>query len=413
MRPLIDFISSKTQGWIKNISAMLLILIVGGCDIKKNNDAESSTVVKIFNNSSFSKNYQPIDIKQTSDGGYLILGSTRVDVSSFLGVYIMKLDKNGNFIKDTTLEGTTLNPVYNLMGVGLSYYFFAMNGLTLATKLVKIEESGNISEVGQFDQLTYPLYVNIDGSNNFILQSYNRDDRSTVVSKINTNGEVLASKSFSIGFGDYDVEEPIIDHLTQTGKTLPFIAGSLSNGRYYFNGFYNYTLSLVFFDFNSKDDVEPGVLQGYRSERVISSATEVAGSTLAVSRYAYGNHYLIPNAILNTANGDISASSDLNGYFLPEIESDAKIINKKLELNGKSLLVYGTTTKDKQIALYFYESTTAKLLKAKYLGFSNPFEIGNFVTTKDGGLAIIGTTFVAGKFPRICLFKLSSSDLGI
>lgn len=397
---------------IRSLFVLFAVCFFISCDVKKNNNAESSTLVKIFNNSSFSKNYQPIDIKQTSDGGYLVLGSTRLEASSFLGVYLMKLDKNGNFVKDTTLEESILNPIYNLMAIGNEYFFFAMNGITLSSKLIKIDENINSSEIAQFDQLIYPLYASLDASNNFILQSYNRDERATIVSKISAGGTVLASKSFGIGFGDFDVEEPIIDHLTQTGKLLPFISGNSSNGRYYFNGFYNFTLSLVFFDFNSDNDVEPGVLQGYRGERGVSSALEVSGNNMALSRFAYGKNYLIPNAIIGTADGDISASSDLQGYYLPEIEADSKVICKKLAIKGKNLIVYGVTTKDKQIALYYYD-TSSKLIKSSYFGFSNPYEIGNFIQTLDGGLAIVGTTYVAGKFPRICLFKIGSNDLGI
>jgi hypothetical protein len=32
-------------------------------------------------------------------------------------------------------------------------------------------------------------------------------------------------------------------------------------------------------------------------------------------------------------------------------------------------------------------------------------------TTKDGGLVVCGTTYVAGRFPRICLFKISAEEL--
>ena len=43
--------------------------------------------------------------------------------------------------------------------------------------------------------------------------------------------------------------------------------------------------------------------------------------------------------------------------------------------------------------------------------FLNPFEIANLVQTSDGGLAVCGTTYLAGRFPRICIFKLSKNKL--
>jgi hypothetical protein len=40
-----------------------------------------------------------------------------------------------------------------------------------------------------------------------------------------------------------------------------------------------------------------------------------------------------------------------------------------------------------------------------------PYEIAAMTTTSDGGLAVCGITCVAGRFPRICLFKISGAEL--
>jgi hypothetical protein len=61
--------------------------------------------------------------------------------------------------------------------------------------------------------------------------------------------------------------------------------------------------------------------------------------------------------------------------------------------------------------LYFYDEATGTFITSKYLGFSNPFEIAQVISTEDGGLAVCGTTYVAGRFPRICLIKLHPEDL--
>ena len=46
-----------------------------------------------------------------------------------------------------------------------------------------------------------------------------------------------------------------------------------------------------------------------------------------------------------------------------------------------------------------------------YLGFSNPFEVASLIRTEDEGLLVCGTTYLAGRFPRICLFKLSKENV--
>ena len=79
-------------------------------------------------------------------------------------------------------------------------------------------------------------------------------------------------------------------------------------------------------------------------------------------------------------------------------------------IDSKNVLIYGTDTKSKQIGLLFYEESAGTFLSSRYLGFSNPFEIANLIQTEDGGLAVCGTTYLAGRFPRICIFKLSKDQ---
>ncbi len=74
-------------------------------------------------------------------------------------------------------------------------------------------------------------------------------------------------------------------------------------------------------------------------------------------------------------------------------------------------MIYASDTKSKQIGLFFYEEVSGRFMSSKYLGFTNPFEIGNLAVTSDEGLVVCGTTYLAGRFPRICIFKLSKDEL--
>jgi len=90
---------------------------------------------------------------------------------------------------------------------------------------------------------------------------------------------------------------------------------------------------------------------------------------------------------------------------------DAPVRIIKTTISGKEVLIYASNTRSRQISLFFYNKTTGVFIGSHYLGFSNPFEVANLVSTTDGGLIVCGTTYVAGRFPRICLFKLSSETL--
>lgn len=390
--------------------AIVALLLAGCKEIKENNkntDPKANFLV-IYENNDFSKSYIPIDIQQTSDGGYLILAKRRINESSFYGVYLMKADNTGQFVSGEEVTTDIVNPVNNFIKVGNTFYFFAMDRLSLETKLMSANEDGTAAEINTIADVIYPLYASLDESTGqFLLQHYDRDDLKTVVSRISTAGAVTAQRAFNIGFGDFDVEEPIIDHLTGNGKKLPFLVGS-AGGAYYFNGFYNYTLSTVFFSFNTST---PGLLQGYKDEKCISAMFNLGSNTFATAKYAYGTNTFSPRATINTASGSIASNSDLTGNVILELKPDAQVVLKQIVGQGTSVMAYNSDTKNAQITLYFYDPTSGNFRGSKHFGYSNPYETGNFVQTADGGLALVGTTYVAGRFPRIVLIKMSQEEL--
>jgi hypothetical protein len=379
-------------------------------DLKDNKNVDpTASFVKVYNSELFDKTYIPIDIKQTANGEYIILGKTRIEDSQFMGVYILRADAEGNFIGDQTLDAEFVHPLNNLFQIGSDFYFFCMHGLTLNAKLMRINATdGQASEVAQLGVI-YPLAASLEGSN-FLLYHYNRDELASVISSITPSGSITASKSYSIGTGEFDVEEPIIDHLTGTRPPIPFFCGSVG-GKPFFNGFYNYTLSVVFADFNAGEDAVPGVLQGYRDERGLSAGVSLGGNTFAGAKFQYGQNYLLPRVDFNTAEGAVESSSDLEGRSFPQLIPNAPIIIKRMTLGGRNVVLYGSTTQSKQMALFAYDEASGVLLGTKYLGATNPFEIGGFTKTLDEGLAVVGTTYVVGRFPRFCLYKLDSKDL--
>ena len=81
-----------------------------------------------------------------------------------------------------------------------------------------------------------------------------------------------------------------------------------------------------------------------------------------------------------------------------------------LELNSSVYTLIATTAKSQQIVLHFYDNTGA-YVGVDYLGFSSPYQLGAIRVTADNGLAILGSTQVAGKFQRMCLFKKSEAEL--
>jgi len=376
------------------------IFLFIGCANDSDPVADKASFTRIYDNNKYNASFFPIDIKQTPDGGYLILGGRRIDDSSFSGIYIMKVDEFGGFVSEQEVDETFVNPIAPLLENGGNYYFFCMTSVGLQPQLFQLDAEGTLSEpisVGG----SYPAAAAVDG-NNFVLLSYDNLNKKTVVSVITPTGSISQAKGFSIGAGDA-VEEPIISHFLRTGKQIPFLVGKTASGQYYFNGFYNYTLSLAFTNLSA--DEPQGVIQGQQDDGGLSQVVPLDGGKFALARFNFGDNYFLPNASLNTSG--VSSSIDLGGNPFPELIANAPVKILRVTINSKKVALYGSDTKSKQIALFGYDESTGEFIGSKYLGFSNPFEIASIVSTADGGLAICGTTFVAGRFPRICLFKLS------
>ena len=393
-----------------NFKSFIIILasvgFVFSCSEESNPTFDTDNFTAIFDNNKFETSYFPIDIRETPDGGYLVLGGRRLNDSNFTGIYLLKADKFGNFVKEIEVDETSVNPIANLTTFQGKYYFFCMDPMTQVAQIADVDpELAAVTITPVQGGLTYPSAASFV-DNSFVLLSYDNGNKESIISLVSISGGVQASKGYSIGTGE-DIEEPIINHFIRTGRQYPFEAGKVSSNLYFFNGFYNYTFSLVFTNISSDDPV--GVVQGQQDDGGFSAVTSLGGTRFASSRFNFGDNFILPNKDLATSGN--SSSTDLGGYSLPEMVENAKVKILRATVDNKDVLIYGTDTKSKQIGLLFYEETSGTFLNSRYLGFSNPFEIANLIQTADGGLAVCGTTYLAGRFPRICIFKLSKDKL--
>lgn len=383
---------------------LLSLLVLAGCDISDNDAVDPSEgFFKIYDNNLFDASFIPIDIKQTTDGGYLILSSKRIETSNFTGVNLIKVDKEGNFIEEQIIDEQYVGPVDQLIKIADNYHFMAMDATSLQAMLFTVNDSSRVTAINPTG-LTYPMYIAEDGENILAL-SYNNGDKNSIISRVSTTGQTLQSAAYSIGAGN-DTEAPIITHFTRTGRQLPFFAGRMNGGVYYFNGFYNYTISLVFTNFG---DEPLGVVQGQQDDGGFSSGMSISGGNFALSRFNFGDNFIIPSIDLNTTG--TTSATDFEGNAFPELSDNAPVVLDLINIDGQEAILYGSNTKSGQIILMAYSKTSGELLGTKYLGSTYPYQIADFIVTEDMGLAVVGNTSVAGRFDRICLFKLSTEEL--
>jgi hypothetical protein len=384
------------------LSYLLLLAVFWGCDISRNDADPASTFVKIYDDDRFEQEYYPLDVVQTVDDGYLILSEKKFDQSLFTSVHILKTDALGNVVSQTELAGNYVNAVNGWSKIGSNYYFVCMDESNLSANLVAVDETGTPAAPISLGGITYPLVVTQDGSDMVVL-SYDNTNGQSVLSVVTADGQVNQQVKYSIGSG-VDVEKPIIDHLTRNGPALPFAVGRLANGLYYFNGFYNFTFSLVFSNFGTSPT---GVCQGQLSQGGISAIADLGNDVFGVARFNFGANFI--NPLANISTNSITSSIDLGGNTFPEIAVSARV--KLIDFEQDKKWLYGTHTQSTKLVLYGFEQESGNILGTEYLGSGNPYSFASFTQTADGGIAVLAQTSIEGRFPRIALFKRDAEFL--
>lgn len=189
------------------------LLFLGAC--KKNKIAPTESFIKIYDDLNGSNQYTPLSIVETADGGYLILSAHKG-----WQVFILKIDELGEFQWKIELPEKYVNATPNIVQHNNKNYVICMDQIGLTTYLLEIDVSAsNVNEVQHFTNITYPTYAFSNG-NYFYIQSYDRNSRRTVLSKLSGNlSAVAVSAHFNV---NTDVENRIIEHVTFSGKRMPF-----------------------------------------------------------------------------------------------------------------------------------------------------------------------------------------------
>ncbi|WP_420317693.1 hypothetical protein [Ekhidna sp.] len=366
--------------------------------------ALNESFFKIYDDSNLDVSYRPIDVVETVDG-FIILAGTELSKSDFMGVKLIKIDEEGNYEFESDLDDYVV-PVGDmyLNDADSNSYFFAMNPANLEAVLIAVNPQLEIQVESAIGNINYPLSSAILSNGNLLLQSYDPLTQETEISEIGLDGSLIAGNSYSIGPGD-DVQEEIINHyLNASERPLPFLCGEVSSGNYYFNGFYNYSFSLVFTDFTA---TPTGVVQGQSSNAGLRAVMPLSDGNFAVAGFQFDANYQLASTTLST-NGTTS-SVDLFPGNMAEIKpyTPAKIINYS---DASSYSIFASETKSRQILLNFY-TENGEISGMHKIGYLNPFTFSSIKVGSDHSLLVLGTTFVAGRFERIALNKISQTEL--
>ncbi|HET9053008.1 MAG TPA: hypothetical protein VFM90_02470, partial [Cyclobacteriaceae bacterium] len=259
---------------LKRILLFLIpVIVLNACLEESSERLDKKAFTRIYDNSEFYSSFYAIDMKQTADGGYLILGGkTDVvkeggetqNVNTPMGAYLLKTDAFGKIVNELQLEETYVYPIGKLNPIGDSFYFFCMDAGTNAF-LVNVDQLATFSSVIPLSAtLTLPLassVVDVSGNTgSLLLLSYDNSSQESVLTKVSTTGTVSNESRFYTG-AESPIDDLVLNHANREGTQFPFTVGQTSNGTYFFNGFINYTFSLVFTGLGGNEDVE-GIVYG-------------------------------------------------------------------------------------------------------------------------------------------------------
>lgn len=384
---------------MKHIASFIyLLFLMSACDISKNKALPENPFTVIFENNNNGNDYFPLDIKQTPDKGYLILAEVQNTTSDFPLVYLIKTDEKGKVLWEKQSENL-VSPASQLIENGTDYAFICMNNNSFTTQLTKADE--NLTLISEISGIVYPLAAQKVSAGIALLSYDFADGNQTKFTVLNLSGNVISTKKYD--FSEDVKERIIVNYLQRRGKRLPFFVGENGSGNYYFNGITDdFSLSLNFVS-------QTGKITGVRYESGLSGVLPLANGKFAIALFdvAGNTRFLSQETIEQT---QVKSVKDLTGTTFQEIQNFSPIIFKKAVLNSKNIFLLAATTKNGQASVSCYDENSGNFIGSTYFGSGTKTEIGNLTQTADGGLAVLVKNYVAGRFGRIMLYKITKDQ---
>ncbi len=423
-------------GGLLKIALLMPLVFLGvfSCNPEFTEPDPSLSFRRIYDKST-TMHYLGIDIKQTTDNGYGILGV--VDREP----YLLKVDKNGDFLWDTD-NGQLVayrDPVPTLLASVLdgqreAFFFFCLKktGLEWTPILLRYtRDDQTCTEYSlQFDDNSFftesvSLLKAVEvNSGIFLLMVVENDGDTLHLLEVNTAGRIIGHLEHTVSnncFYAYDVEDQRYHH-----------AGRITNS------------PLFYYQTFMDNDIlgAPGKLE----EDCFSTGLGLVGGADLNAEYSLNIPFLaltwhvptnfsVDEAVSNTENGPDSEitmsgariTDDIVYYFVNK--KNTELVNEKGEMvaqvNHEKGVYMLTMTKEEKQFVFFASTTRGDTIEI--LGYDwetggytggmdilaaiKNYETAAFIATSDGGQAVLGNTNVQARMGRICLFKLSEDEV--
>ena len=390
-------------------SYLFLLLLLPGfftmCS-KKTEMEPDENWVRIYDHSDYNRLFNPLDVKEIADQNFLVLASSKPDTTVWPVPFLLSTGRDGD-ISWSVYNENYISPVPDIIQTDGGYYFFCMDN-ALGTHVLKINTDGSSPELYKsFANITYPLYASKTADGKILLTSYNRVNRSTVLTCFDKGFSIIWSNEYP-GIENY--EEKVRLHLTRQDSNFPFFTGEVkseASGYYFVNGFYNFVFSLLFV--SPLNGELSGVVNGIPYSAAASSLIQRSNSGYILTRFDENQNYINPEPSISFVS--VSNITAMGGTSWPEINRNAIVKSIKTNINGNEIIVVSTVTRSNQVLILFFDPETGVMNTSRYFGSTYPVSLASVIPTEEGGLAVLTQTYVAGRFSRIQLFKISPEKL--
>ena len=439
-----------------------LCLFFFSCNPKSAGIDASESFSRIYNKTD-THSYNSVDIKQTMDGGYIILGENRKGEP-----YLLKVDKNGDYMWDTVYDEDLKNyedPISDLLiikqGQREEYYFFCNEKWNRSKKgsrlvaLLKASENQNQPVEVKLPDCTdealenifnlkdififRPLHASITSDTGILLVGADEQSRDTLVVQMKMDGSEKASCKREKYCDPCITLFPFNNkrnHLSGTFKTM-------GHDYIYYQSFSSETYKAKYpvclgirilapTDIKPPDGnflEEPRFLKCHFIEMELDGTDwdgskwdglKVSGArkeqeiivfyvNYKITDLAAADEILQPDSIDSKR---VYVKAAAGGILQPDLIDSERVYVKGMNVNDKQVVFFAGSNRNNQIVLYAYNRSNRDFINKIYFGYYTQIhEAAGLIETNDGGLAILGTTYVVGRLGRICLFKLSKAEL--
>jgi hypothetical protein len=408
----------KKQSFGSSMTAYWALLWLGlvGCGLRNDEVSPAEEFSKIYNNPAFD-NIVALDAQQTTSGGYIILGYLVRESGNGQRIpYLLKVSPTGQTEWDTNAQaefGALANPVGQLRVQGDEYTFLCAQAGQLV--LVRVHEARRRPEiVRQFGGSgARPLFAQptADGGMLLLASQPNCGPVPGLATQLIKTDAALApvmARCYPGAQGNQGSLGNAADEFAYAGETTV-------RGRrlFFFQAWLNDEWTLTFIDAANGD-----LVQSYAFTDPVSRAKTLANGFLPLGETAFATAFtnqitvsLNARAALLSPNPTDDTRFGAPGAPFHELRPDRRVLIRAMRAGGREVVAVAAPARNNQIALFVFQAGANILRGRTYLGSTNPYVPNALLQTADGGLAVVGTTTVAGRFARIVLIKLSAGHL--